>query len=577
MADDSPTGRAAPLAGRGRRRGAEEAQVRNLLLLRSGITFALLASAVSVHFREPELILSGGFQHLYAAVVLSYGWLLLRYAFWGTRELPLPLLLGQALVDVAFVSLIVFATGLYDSMFAFMYIVIILLGSIEMFMKGAMLWAALSAASYVALLYLQTKGVVVPPGGHDALPGLHEILRPSLTNSIGFLLTGVLSGMLGEDIRATRIRVHEREDDLQQLEMFHKYVVDNIPSGILTVDPRGRVSLINDTACAILAVDRGAVTGRPVTEVLGDVTLDASRTDLRLPRPEMPFRRADGTEIFLGFSSSPIKDAEGRVIGSVVIFQDLTPVKQMEERVRIADRLAVVGEMAAGLAHEIRNPLASIAGSSQMLREMPEIPEMSKALLDIIGRESTRLNNLISDFLAYTGPSLRNVAVVDMTELVEEIVEAVRAGDGREAGVDVRATDSGPLHVEGDAELLRQVLWNLVRNGVHATPRGGRVLLDVFPQERHQEPYIVTSVCDTGSGIEPAILGKIFNPFFTSKEGGTGLGLAISQRIVQFHRGFIEVRSTPGCGSTFSVFLPRLRERGASPGPSASRSCPPGE
>jgi two-component system, NtrC family, sensor histidine kinase PilS len=577
VADGFQTGQVAPLRVRRRGSGTGEAQGRNLLLLRSGITFALLASAVSVHFREPELILSGGFQYLYAAIVLSYGWLLVRYAFWGTRELPLPLLLGQALVDVAFVSLIVFATGLYDSVFAFMYIVIILLGSIEMFMKGAMLWAALSAGSYVALLYLQMKGVVVPPGGHDALPGLHEILRPSLTNSIGFLLTGVLSGMLGEDIRVTRIRVHEREDVLQQLETFHKYVVDNIPSGILTVDPHGRVSLINDTACAILAVDRGAVTGRSVTEVLGDVTLDASRADPRLPRPEIPFRRADGTEIFLGFSSSPIKDAEGSVIGSVVIFQDLTPVKQMEERVRIADRLAVVGEMAAGLAHEIRNPLASIAGSSQMLREMPEIPEMSRALLDIIGRESTRLNNLISNFLAYTGPSLRNVEVVDMAALVEEIVEAVRAGDGRQAGVDVRKTDSGSHQVEGDAELLRQVLWNLVRNAVHATAPGGRVLLDVFPQVRHHESYIVTSVSDTGSGIDPAILGKIFNPFFTSKEGGTGLGLAISQRIVQFHRGFIEVRSTPGRGSTFSIFLPRPGDRGASPGPSARPSCPPPE
>lgn len=574
MADGSPSGPVAPAPAL-RREGGEEGPGRNLLLLRTGITFALLASAVSVHFREPELILSGGFQYLYAAIVLSYGWLLLRYACWGTRELPLAPLVVQALVDVAFVCLIVFATGLYDSVFAFMYIVIILLGSLERFMKGAMLWAALSSASYVTLLYLQAKGVVVPPGDDGALLAMPAILRPSLTNSIGFLLTGVLSGMLGEDIRLTRIRVHERDDVLHKLETFHKYVVENIPSGILTVDPQGRVSLINDTACAILGVDKSAVSGRPVTEFLAGVTLDASRTDARVPRPEIPFRRSDGTEIFLGFSSSPMKDAEGRVIGSVVIFQDLTPVKQMEERVRIADRLAVAGEMAAGLAHEIRNPLASIAGSSQMLREMPEIPETSKALLEIIGRESTRLNSLISDFLAYTGPSLRNVRIVDMAEIVEEIAEAVRAGEAREAGVDVETTNSGSLHVEGDSELLRQVLWNLVRNAVHATHRGGRVLLDLFPQVRHQEKYVVVSVCDTGSGIDPAILGKIFNPFFTSKEGGTGLGLSISQRIVQFHRGFIEVRSAPGRGSTFSVFLPPPRERGGSPGSPPGEACPP--
>ena len=548
------------------RRG-NEGTGRNLLLLRSGITFALLASAVSVHFREPELILPGGFQFLYAAVVLSYGWLLARYAIWGSGDLSTPFLFLQALVDVSFVSIIVFATGMYESVFAFMYIIVILLGSLEMFLRGALLWAFLSSAAYGTLLYLQMKGVIVPPGFENVGIASGQILRPILTNSIGFLLTGVLSGILGEDIRSSRIRIREREDVLQELERFHKYVIENIPSGILTGDTNGRVNLINDTACGILGVSKEEVSGRPLSEVLGGVDLDSSLAESRLPRPEIPFRRADGTEIFLGFSVSPMKDAEGTWIGNVVIFQDLSPVKQMEERVRIADRLAVVGEMAAGLAHEIRNPLASIAGSSQMLREIPEIPEGSKPLLDIIGRESARLNNLISGFLAYTRPALRDVGPVDMAELSREIVEAVSAGDARDAGVEVEPPSADPLHVEGDAELLRQVIWNLVRNAVQATSRGGRVRLELHSQLRHREPHVVLSVTDTGTGIAPGALGKIFNPFFTSKEGGTGLGLAISQRIVQFHKGFIEVRSTPGRGSTFTVFLPLHKVDGGA-GPS---------
>lgn len=549
--------------GMGARRTPGWEAGRNLLVLRSGITFALLASAVSVHFREPELILPGGFPFLYAAVVLSYGWLLVRYAVWGSGELPAPFLLLQALVDVAFVSIIVFATGMFDSVFAFMYIIVILLGSLEMYLKGALLWAFLSSAAYVALLFLQMKGVVVPPGAEAGGITLARILRPSVTNSIGFLLTGVLSGILGEDIRRTRVQMREREDVLRELERFHKYVVENIPSGILTADTSGRVTLINDTACAILGVDKGQVTGKPMAELIEGVDPGTPRGDSSIPRPEIPFRRPDGTEIFLGFSSSPMRDPEGNRIGSVVIFQDLTPVKQMEERVRVADRLAVVGEMAAGLAHEIRNPLASIAGSSQMLREIPEIPEISRPLLDIIGRESTRLNNLISDFLAYTRPSLREVGPVEMSELAREIAEAVSAGEARAAGVEIEPSAGGAFTVEGDAGLLRQVLWNLVRNAVQATPRGGTVRIRLLSQVRHREPYVVVSVSDTGAGIDPAHLGRIFNPFFTSKEGGTGLGLAISQRIVQFHKGFIEVRSTPGAGSTFAVFLPRHRVEGA--------------
>lgn len=544
--------------GRGRKGG--EAKGRNLLLLRSGITLALLVSALSVQIRDPELIFPVAIQYLYIAVVLSYGWLLVRYALWGSGEVPLPFLVLQAMVDVGFVSIIIFATGLYDSVFVFMYIIIILFGSLEFYMKGAMIWAALSAVTYVTLLYLQTLGLLLPPGAGMTNLDWSPFLRSSLINSLGFILTGVLSGILGEDIRKARERMQDRENVLQSLETFHKHVVENIPSGILTVDTQGVVSMINSTACSILGVVSQEITGRPLREVLSGMDQEEDRTDLSLPRPEIVFHRSDGAEIFLGFSSSPMKDANGNVTGSVVIFQDLTPIKQMEERVRIADRLATVGELAAGLAHEIRNPLASITGSSQMLRETPDLPEISRTLLDIIERESTRLNGLISDFLAYAGPKLKNVGTVNMTAMASEIVEAVLAGEAREGAVTVLAPATKDMHVKGDPEQLRQVLWNLVRNALQATPRGGSVTVDLFSQIRHRQRYVVITVSDTGNGIAPDIIGKIFNPFFTSKAEGTGLGLAISQRIVHFHSGFIEVRSSPGGGSVFSVFLPELAE-----------------
>ncbi len=544
--------------GRGRKEGEDKA--RNLLLLRSGVTLALLISALSVQIRDPDLVFPVGIQYLYVAVVLSYGWLLARYAFWGSGEVPLPFLVLQALVDVGFVSIIVYATGLYDSVFVFMYIIIILLGSLELYLKGAMIWATLSATAYVTLLYLQVRGLLLPPGTTTTDLDWSLFLRPSLVNSLGFILTGVLSGILGEDIRKTRERMQDRENVLHNLETFHKHVVENIPSGIVTVDTQGLVNLINDTACSILGVGKEDVTGKPLREILSGVDHGEGRTDLSMPRPEIVFHRADGAEIFLGFSISPMKDADGTVTGSVVIFQDLTPIKQMEERVRIADRLATVGELAAGLAHEIRNPLASITGSSQMLRETPDLPEISQTLLDIIERESTRLNGLISDFLAYAGPKLKNVGPVNVTAMASEIVEAVCAGEARERGVAVEDLSTKDMHVEGDPEQLRQVLWNLIRNALQATPRDGSVAIDLFSQIRHRQRYVVITVSDTGNGIAPDILGKIFNPFFTSKAEGTGLGLAISQRIVHSHSGFIEVRSSPGGGSVFSVFLPELVE-----------------
>ena len=537
---------------------------RNLLLIRTGITFALLASVVSVQIHSPELLLTGGFQLLYFAVVLSYGWLLLRYAAWGGAELPPYASCLQAVADVAFISIIVLATGLYDSIFSFMFVIVILLGSLERYLRGAVGWALLSSATYTVLVYLQMRGILLPPGMEPTSILFPQFARSAVTHSTAFLLTGVLSGLLGEEIRKGKEKVRDRDDVIQKLESFHKHVIDNIPSGLLTSDMQGRVNLMNDTACAILGVTREDAMGKPMKQVLAGIEgweTREGRDDSRIPRAEIRYLRGDGAEVYLGFSTSPMKDAEGRSIGRVVIFQDLTPIRQMEERVRIADRLAGVGELAAGLAHEIRNPLASIAGSSQMLRETSASSVESATLLEIIGRESERLNGLITDFLAYTGPSQRNTTCLDAAGLLQDVAEAVRAGEAREKGVSVELSPLGPLLVEGDGEQLKQVVWNLVRNAVQAAPRGGQVRIDGFEQIRHGSRYVVAMVVDNGAGIATGNLEKIFNPFFTTKEGGTGLGLSISQRIVHQHKGFIEVRPAPGKGCAFSVYLPAAPKR----------------
>jgi two-component system sensor histidine kinase PilS (NtrC family) len=516
---------------------------------------------VSVQIRSPELLLTGGFQLLYFAVLLSYGWLLLRYAVWGSVDLPLYAVFLQAVADVAFISIIVFATGLYDSIFSFMFVVVILLGSLERYLRGAVGWALLSSAAYTVLVYLQMRGILLPPGFEATSVPFSQFARSSMTHSTAFLLTGVLSGFLGEEIRKGKEKVRDRDDVIHKLESFHKHVIDNIPSGLLTIDTQGRVNLVNDTACSILGMTREDTVGKPMGQFLAGIEGWEARDDSRVPRAEIRFLRADGTEVFLGFSTSPMKDADGHAIGRVVIFQDLTPIRQMEERVRIADRLAGVGELAAGLAHEIRNPLASIAGSSQLLRESAASSGESATLLDIIGRESQRLNGLITDFLAYTGPSQRDTMRLDVAALLRDVAEAVRAGEAREKGVAVELAPLPALMVEGDGEQLKQVAWNLVRNAVQATPAGGKVMIDGFEQIRHGSRYVVAMVVDTGAGIAPGILEKIFNPFFTTKEGGTGLGLSISQRIVHQHKGFIEVRPAPAKGCAFSVFLPAASAR----------------
>ena len=536
----------------------EEASGRNFLLVRSGISFALLASVVSVQFRSPELLLSIEFRYLYFAVLLSYGWLLVRYAAWGRAYFPSVATYVQALVDVVFISILVFATGGIESIFSFMYVVVILLGSLERYRMGALVWAALSSAGYTTLVYLQMRGILILAGSESVTITLSNFFRTVGIHSAGFFLTGWLSGLLGEDIRKGVERAQVREDVIRTLEMFHKNVIDNIPSGILTTDLSGVITLNNDSACTILDKKPDELVGKLLREILGGVDYDEERfrQDSVVVRLEVRFVRPDKSEIFLGFSTSQMKDPDGEIIGRVFIFQDLTPIKQMEERVRVADRLAGMGEMAAELAHEIRNPLASIAGSSQLLRESGEVHDDKATLLEIIERESKRLNTLITGFLSYARTNISTITQVRLTSLLKEVTEAVRAGEAREKNLVIEDRTTKELELSGDAEQLKQVIWNLIRNAVQSTPAGGRIIVDVFEQFRHGVLYAVLSIVDFGPGIEPQDLAKIFTPFYTTKEGGTGFGLPVSQRIAHNHKGFIEVRSHPGHGSAFSVFLP---------------------
>lgn len=541
---------------------------RNILLVRTGITFALLASVFSVQLQEPELLLSEEFRFLYLAVVVSYGGLLFRFAAGGDALSSRGAVL-QALVDVGFASLIVYATGLLDSIFTFMYVVVILLGSLELGMRGGVIWSVLSSAAYLLLLHLQTGGVVIPPGLEGLPPSPGEIVRPVIVSTVAFLLTGILSGLLGQDVRRVRLQVQAREDDLRKLELFSRCVVENISSGILATGTDGRVTMANGSACAILGMPSARIEGKALHELFPGRGAPHPEGTGRV-RPEFLYLREDGTEVPLGSSSSPLRDPDGAVIGTVMVFQDLTPIRTMEERVRMADRLAALGELAAGFAHEVRNPLASLAGSSQLLQETASIPDDMRPLLDIIGRESRRLDSLISDFLAFSSPIRPDVTTeVDLSALAGEVAEAIRTGEGREKGVRVATAGEEGVLVLGSREQLSQVLWNLARNAVQATPGGKGVTLSVSRQERQGEIFGAVTVADQGAGIDPSVRGRIFSPFFTTKEGGTGLGLAITQRIVHGHQGFIEVASRGGEGASFTVLLPPATPEGGAAGKAA--------
>jgi two-component system sensor histidine kinase PilS (NtrC family) len=282
---------------------------------------------------------------------------------------------------------------------------------------------------------------------------------------------------------------------------------------------------------------------------------------LRLPRWETCFQRKDGASLILGFSISPLKDSNDREMGNILIFQDLTRLREMEEHLKRADRLAAIGKMAAGIAHEIRNPLASISGSIEILKDEVGNSPQNQQLMGIVLREVNRLNSLIADFLLFARPISPGKEKIHLHRLLEEILQMFTHSPDFTPQIRLETQFHGDLYIQGDPHQIRQVFWNLFINAAQAMPEGGTLRVDL---RRNSSPAPLTegrlygevAVCDSGTGIGEEEMGKIFDPFFTTKERGTGLGLSIVHSIVESYGGKITVQSKVGQGTTFKILLP---------------------
>jgi PAS domain S-box-containing protein len=343
---------------------------------------------------------------------------------------------------------------------------------------------------------------------------------------------------------------------------FRDGVIEHLPLGVVAIDTRGRVLTWNRSAEAILGVDRATARGVPLHRLTPDrgwydslvESLERGTENRRLERV---LGRPDGTRLPAEISTSPLRDGEGRIRGAVATLVDLSSLKQMEERIRQLDRLAALGRFASSVAHELRNPLTGIATGVQYLeRGIPEEDERREGVAFIL-REVVRLNRIIEDLFSATRPRSLSLAPVQLSDVAERATRGA-APAAREKQVEVRLelADTWPALV-ADADQLQQVLLNLVQNAVQATPPGGTVLLRARTESEPPPERIVIEVEDTGAGIAPEHLPRIFDPFYTTRQTGTGLGLFVAHGIVQRHGGMIEAESETGKGTRFRVTLPK--------------------
>ena len=497
---------------------------------------------------------------LLGAVIATYG-LTIVYALLLRRGLdPVRLIWPQLAGDLAITSLLVYVTGGAQSAYTFFFALSVIGASAVRYRRGAVVIAAASIG-LVIVVGLAAWAELLPlpllPRLHPELQTAAELVR-SLGQSVAILTAiGLLAYVLGAELERSAATLESQQQVAAGLYALHRDIVRSLSSGLVTVDLDGKLLTINQTASDLLGVEPDRAVGRPVDELMPGMAarLAALATRGRLRRSDLVVPPREGKRgRTLGISVSPLRDVGDAVIGRVINFSDLTELRTLEETMRRAERLATVGQLAAGIAHEIRNPLASISGSIELLGQAPQVSEEDKALMTIVLREIDRLNTLVGELLDYANPRPPHLVEFDLTELLVETLQVVRQ-DRSWGGVKVQAElPEEPLRVVADPAKLRQVAWNLVRNAIEAVTAG---LGQVVVRARGDAEQVVVEVEDDGPGIAPDQLGRIFDPFFTTKKHGTGLGLATCHGIVAEHGGTLTVESTPGQGSRFVVTLPR--------------------
>jgi two-component system sensor histidine kinase PilS (NtrC family) len=543
-------------------------------LLLAGISLALAVTIDRMDGGQSSPAIWGVYWTIVAAFVAT---IISALMVQRTRD-PARFATLQVAIDVTIVTSLVYFSGGGESVFTFLYAIVVLYGALFLDRNGVGFSSGLAAAGYGFVLFGTQLGWLPSVGAESESRPLLLVGAYWGFYAGALLVLGMLANTLSAELRRTGAALDRQTTDLRRLRDLHLRTVESIGSGLLTTDKAGRVTSFNPEAERITGVTSVEAEGRLLDKLIpGAGVIFRSEGDTHLSgtskrRNRLSFRNLREEELYLGIAASSLRDELGEHVGLVVIFQDVTEVVSMEHELRQSERLAAVGEMAARMAHEIRNPLASISGSVQVLQNVPEDAEVDpehQRLMGIVVREVDRLNDLISDFLRYSRPAPMKPETVSLADICGEIAEMGRAQTSDELMLDLDLTSD--VTVIADPAQLKAVVWNLWNNAIEAMEGVGRLSMRVsrlprdlaqdpkragrnvegagMPSGLHSNELALLEIEDSGPGIAPHELERIFEPFFTTKRGGTGLGLATVLRLVEQHGGAIQV-SNPSAGGT---------------------------
>lgn len=474
----------------------------------------------------------------------------------------------QIISEVIVEASIIKATGNITSPFTALFLMTIVSAAMSYQLIGTLLTATMASLTY---------GLVVLTGSEAELPrtlDLEFIKKIYSSNDelfytlflyiCVFYLVAFVSGYLSQKIRSKERELRRASESLARVQLETDEILKHLHSGLITIDHFGRIIYFNEAAERITGLKENKIKGKNCLEVFADRMPQFSEKILSVlkssqleSRCEITICDNEGEEIPIGISTSVLEDEVRGVRGVIGIFQNLTDAKKMEEKMRHADRLAAVGELSASIAHEIRNPLASISGSVEILKQELNPEGENQRLMDLIVKESSRLSNILTDFLVYARVKTPNFGKVEINRLVSDVIEIARNHTSYREKIKLRSeSDDTTIYVSGDDEQIRQVLFNLVVNALEAIESDkGSVKIKIEGNSPIYTDQVILSVIDDGGGMTREVKDRIFSPFFSTKKEGTGLGLAIVRRLVDNMGGRIWVETSPHGGTIFKFTL----------------------
>jgi two-component system sensor histidine kinase PilS (NtrC family) len=547
----------------------EKNKRRSLNLIISRIVFVTLFLGITifVDIRKqifPVSQITINFFYLIAAAIYFFS-IIYTLLFKFMKKLE-PNIYLQITVDVILITFLIFLIGNTQIDYSLFYTLAIIYSVIFLGRKGGFIVATASSIFYGLLMELQSNKIVpfISSIGYDYNFEFTDVLTNTLVHIVSFYVLAILASFVVEQEKKTRYLLEEKESEFNQLDLLFRSIIESVYTGVMTIDLQNTIKTFNHAAEEITGFTRAKVRDRKIKDIFPEFVsfmTEETINEQTQKRLEVIITGKTGNEINLGLSISPLIGRYDNQIGNILIFQDLTKIKQMEIKLEKSKNMALIGEMAAGLAHEMRNPLAAITGSIELLGQGLKLDGTDERLMQIILRGKDQLDSFARDFLALARPVPVSRELVDLNEVIEEVLDYIKLNKNWTSKIKIIKVFSIKAKAFANKEQLRQIINNLTLNSIQSMEEGGVLSIETkMVKLEDKKEYSEIKVSDTGCGIKENDLKKIFEPFFTKKEKGTGLGLTIVNHIVDGYNGRIKIESTINKGTVCSVWLPGKNE-----------------